>query len=235
MEQLEQKSITSVEVAEMVGKDHSKLLRDIRGYVIQLGQSNIGHSEFFNVSTYTNQQNKELPCYLVTKKGCEFIGNKLTGIKGTEFTAKYINRFNDMEASLGHPKRLSAIEQLQLQNQALLEVNDKVEEVKNDLEEFKQDMPLLGCDMDRITTVIKSVGVKSMGGKDKPAYKDKPLRSKVYSDIHNQLRREFGVSSYKYIKRNQVDKAVDIVKRYTLPYALAVDIEIANCQKQLSC
>ncbi|HCL03109.1 MAG TPA: Rha family transcriptional regulator [Lachnoclostridium phytofermentans] len=100
MNQLEQKTITSVEVAEMVGKDHNKLLRDIRGYVVQLGQSKIGHSEFFNVATYLNNQNKELPCFLVTKRGCEFIGNKLTGIKGTEFTAKYINRFHDMEDAI---------------------------------------------------------------------------------------------------------------------------------------
>ena len=38
-----------------------------------------------------------MPCYLVTKKGCEFIAHKLTGQKGTEFTAKYINRFHEME------------------------------------------------------------------------------------------------------------------------------------------
>ncbi len=38
-----------------------------------------------------------MPCYLVTKKGCEFIAHKLTGQKGTEFTARYINRFHEME------------------------------------------------------------------------------------------------------------------------------------------
>nr|WP_295678873.1 Rha family transcriptional regulator [uncultured Lachnoclostridium sp.] len=234
MNQLEQKAITSVEVAEMVGKDHNKLLRDIRGYVIQLGQSKIGHTEFFSVATYLNNQNKELPCFLVTKKGCEFIGNKLTGVKGTEFTAKYINRFHDMETALTQPKKLSALEQLQLQNQALLEVNDKVDEVKNDLEEFKQEMPLLGCDMDRITTAIRTKGIKCLGGKNTPAYKDKPLRSRVYSDIHTQLRREFGVSTYKSIKRNQVDKAVDIVNKYYLPYVLAVDIADANTKMAIA-
>ena len=31
------------------------------------------------------------------KEGCEFIAHKLTGIKGTEFTAKYIDRFHTME------------------------------------------------------------------------------------------------------------------------------------------
>ena len=97
---IEQKSITSVEVAEMVGKQHNELLKDVRRYVEQLGEVNIPQSDFFTESTYTNSQSKELPCYLVTKKGCEFIGNKLTGIKGTEFTAKYINRFHDMRKLL---------------------------------------------------------------------------------------------------------------------------------------
>lgn len=94
---LEQKYIDSREVAEMVGKEHSKLLRDIRVYSEQLGQSKIGQSDFFTESTYQNSQNKTQPCYLITKKGCEFIAHKLTGVKGTEFTAKYINRFHEME------------------------------------------------------------------------------------------------------------------------------------------
>lgn len=96
----ENEYITSLEVAEMVGKDHNMLLRDIRRYMEQLGQSKIAQSDFFIESAYQNSQNKTMPCYNVTKKGCEFIANKLTGVKGTEFTAKYINRFHDMENQL---------------------------------------------------------------------------------------------------------------------------------------
>lgn len=93
-------SLTSMEVAQMIGKDHSKLLRDIRNYVSQLGEAKIGFTDFFSESTYTTEQNKIMPCYLVTKKGCEFIANKLTGTKGTIFTARYINRFHEMETEL---------------------------------------------------------------------------------------------------------------------------------------
>nr|DAV18899.1 MAG TPA: antirepressor protein [Bacteriophage sp.] len=100
METLDQKFIDSREVAEMVGKEHSKLLRDIRSYTEQLGQANFGQSDFFTESTYINSQNKKMPCYQVTKKGCEFIAHKLTGVKGTEFTAKYINRFHEMEDAI---------------------------------------------------------------------------------------------------------------------------------------
>lgn len=95
-------SITSLEVAQMVGKEHSKLLRDIRTYISQLGEAKIGFTDFFKESTYITEQNKTLPCFLVTKKGCEFIAHKLTGQKGTEFTARYINRFHEMEEGI-HP------------------------------------------------------------------------------------------------------------------------------------
>ena len=100
METLEQKFIDSREVAEMVGKQHNELLKDIRRYAEQLGEGKIPQSDFFTESTYINSQNKKMPCYQVTKKGCEFIAHKLTGVKGTEFTAKYINRFHEMEDAI---------------------------------------------------------------------------------------------------------------------------------------
>lgn len=90
-------TITSLEVAEMVGKQHNELLKDIRRYAEQLGEGKIPHTDFFIESTYVTEQNKTMPCFDVTKKGCEFIANKLTGVKGAVFTAKFINRFHDME------------------------------------------------------------------------------------------------------------------------------------------
>lgn len=99
MNQIEQ-TITSIEVAEMVEKTHANLLKDIRRYCKQLGEVNIDFSDFFKESTYYTEQKKELPCYNVTKKGCEFIAHKLTGVKGTAFTARYINKFHDMEEAI---------------------------------------------------------------------------------------------------------------------------------------
>lgn len=84
----------------MVGKQHNELLKDIRRYAEQLGEGKIPQSDFFTESTYKSDRGKEYPCYNVTKKGCEFIAHKLTGVKGTEFTAKYINRFHEMEDAI---------------------------------------------------------------------------------------------------------------------------------------
>ena len=100
----EAETLDSREVAEMVGKQHKHLLRDINGYIENMKQGTepkvglsaaelkIEPSEFFIPSTYTDSTGRELPCFLVTKKGCEFIANKLTGEKGTKFTALYVTR-----------------------------------------------------------------------------------------------------------------------------------------------
>lgn len=107
MKQLEQ-TLTSMEVAGMVGKRHCDLMRDINRYCKQINEANnglvserkIALADFFRESTYKDEQGKERPCYDITKKGCEFIAHKLTGVKGTAFTAQYINRFHDMEQAL---------------------------------------------------------------------------------------------------------------------------------------
>lgn len=93
-------TLDSREVAEMVGKEHHKLLRDIQKYNEYLSKSNFGLADFFKESTYIDSQGKSRPCYQITKKGCELIAHKMTGEKGTIFSAAYINRFHEMEDAI---------------------------------------------------------------------------------------------------------------------------------------
>lgn len=104
MKNIEQ-TLDSREVAKMVEKEHKFLMRDIRRYIKQIIEGNekyfteckIAPSDFFKESDYKDSTGRTLPCYRITKKGCEFIAHKLTGTKGTIFTARYINRFHEME------------------------------------------------------------------------------------------------------------------------------------------
>ena len=92
--------IDSREVAEVIGKRHDHLLRDIRNYIEIIakgGLPKVGESDFFIESSYKNAQNKEMPCYLLSKMGCELVANKLTGEKGVLFTAAYVVKFNALE------------------------------------------------------------------------------------------------------------------------------------------
>ncbi|HFQ8769775.1 ORF6C domain-containing protein [Clostridioides difficile] len=76
----------------------------------------------------------------------------------------------------------------------------------------------------------KKVATKSLGGHGSKAYKNKSLRGKVYSDIYHQIKREFGVDSYKAIKRCQLDKVLEIVNNYKLPIVFEDEIRLLNSQ-----
>lgn len=97
MNELSQKYLNSREVAEMVGKNHKNLIRDIRNYIDYLNETNFEPVNFFKEDCYKDAKGEVRICYLVSKKGCEFIAHKLTGQKGAEFTAKYIERFHEMQ------------------------------------------------------------------------------------------------------------------------------------------
>lgn len=127
-----------------------------------------------------------------------------------------------------YQKPMSALELLELQTQAIKEVDFKVMKVANELQEFKQDIPILGIETTRITAAVRKKGVYCLGGKESQAYKDKSLRGKVYSDIYGQLKREFGVYTYKAIKRSQCESAMQVIEEYELPLVLQQEISNYN-------
>lgn len=129
-----------------------------------------------------------------------------------------------------YQKPMTTAEQIQLLAQGNVELKEKIEAVNDDLQEFKRDMPLLALECQKITKAKNQKVVPILGGKNAPAYKDNSLRQLVYSDIDAQLRREFGVNTYKAIKRNQCDVAIKIINEYELPMYLKDRIDDANAQ-----
>ena len=93
-------------VAELAGKGHNDLLKDLRQYNTYLQRGKIPATDFWVEDTYKGRNGKTLPCYQISKKGCEFIQHKMTGQKGAIFTAKYINAFHDMGERLQQPQAI---------------------------------------------------------------------------------------------------------------------------------
>lgn len=125
--------------------------------------------------------------------------------------------------------------QIQLLAQGIVEmqeqintVSDTVQAVRSDFDTFKQDCPLFPVDMDRISQTARKKGVEVMGGKSSMAYHDRSIVQMVYRDIYGELHRNFGCRSYKEIARKNIDKAVDVIERYTLPMFLMEKVDKAN-------
>lgn len=134
---------------------------------------------------------------------------------------------------------ISTIKELSPELQAVIavdkrvtKVEESVSKVNDDLQEFKKDLPLLGLECEEIKKAKNRKIVPLLGGKNAPAYKNRSLCSKVYSDINSQLCREFGVSTYKAIKRSQTQAAIQIIAEYKLP--LTLEEQIYDINNQLS-
>lgn len=234
MKQIEQ-TINSIEVAEMVGKLHKNIVRDIRNYISEMDELKIEPVEFFQESTYKDSKGETRPCYNVTKKGCEFIAHKLTGVKGTEFTAKYINRFHDMEEIIQNP-----LEGLSTELQAIIMHDKKIQKIETRIDKLEYDIPLYGCEADEICNHVKRKGVEMLGGKQTNSYRDNKVRAMVYTDIYNQIKREFGLyddkgrfTSYKALKRRYIYEAHELIDAYALPTYLAERVSDCNAQMNM--
>lgn len=86
-------------------------------------------NDFFIPSEYKDSIGRTLPCYLLTKKGCDMVANKLTGEKGVLFTAAYVTAFEKMRRELtcvmpqDFPSALRALADAEEQKMKLLAEN----------------------------------------------------------------------------------------------------------------
>lgn len=102
MNDIETATITTLEIAEMMGIRHSDIVRrlegreskgkHIKGIIEILAERQMALSDFFTPSTYQDSSGKENKCYKCTRMGCEFLANKFTGEKGIIFTANRIRK-----------------------------------------------------------------------------------------------------------------------------------------------
>ena len=114
------------------------------------------------------------------------------------------------------------------------ELKAEVDSIREDLESLKMDLPILPIEADKITEAVRKKGVAVLGGKQSNAYNNRGLRQKLYNNLYSNLKYNFGVKSYKSIKRSQCDKAIEIIQRYEPPFFLTVMIDNENSQHTMT-
>ena len=139
--------------------------------------------------------------------------------------------FINCEKKLKEVKKLSPMELMELQFIALKEQIEKIAQVENRVDKLEEDMPLLQIDCKEIQALVRKKGIEALGGYRSIAYNDNSLRGKVYSDIQQQIRREFGVVRYEAIKRSQLEMAKEIIINYKAPLVLENEIKLLNDQE----
>jgi Rha family phage regulatory protein len=91
-----QPRVTSRDVAEIFGRRHDNVLRDIQRLDCSEGFRLLNFEE----SSFLNAQNKPQPMVEMTRDGFTFLAMGFTGPRAAQFKEAFIAAFNDMEAQL---------------------------------------------------------------------------------------------------------------------------------------
>jgi len=209
--------MTSLDIAELVGKEHKNVMRDIRNEIESLGNE-IGQL-IFEQSTYTNSQNKEQPCYKFGKDGAMQLALKYDAV--TRY--KVIKHIEELELDKKVPVNSTV---------ALLETALKHEmelaEIKTDVDYLKGSMRIDSLQQQEIQQAAKQSIVQALGGKESFAYQE--ISKKVFSAFWNEFKHYFKVPRYGDIPKVKYGEALRFIQLWRPSTILQIEIDSCNSQ-----
>ncbi|UIJ65392.1 ORF6C domain-containing protein [Bacillus cereus] len=221
----------SLMIAEMFEKTHDNVLKDIRKQIEYAGP------EFslvnFHESNYENERGRKYLKYKLTEEAFTLVAMSYNTKEAVQMKIKFIEEFKRMKQHIQNQQQLpkDPMSILKLTFNVLEGQKQEIQDIKSDVKDLRENAPLYAIECDEVSKVVRKLGVLLLGGKESNAYRDVSLRKKVYSDIYSQLHREFGISSYKAIKRHHLDRAIQIInEEYSLPIILEEEITATNAQ-----
>ena len=209
-------TITTIEIAEMLGMKHYKVLEKLegtkdgktKGIIDILNAHDFVVDDYFIKSSYIDAKGETRPCYLVTKLGCDFLANKFTGEKGILFTAKYVKRFDEMEQTIKNPYNLPTT-----YKEALVQLLEKVEENEKLLENNKHKQEVINGFTDDVDIYKKRVIINRICKRRHGNYANR------YKELYKCLRATFHVDLEPRCDGSNLNQAKRKDKLTTIAYA----------------
>ena len=227
----QQQVIDSRDVAEMMGKRHDHLVRDIDNQIEVMSQNpNLGADDYYIESSYQSGTGKSYRCYLLTKLGCEMIANKLTGEKGILFTAFYVKHFNQMEKAM----QVTPEQSLAMLFRSQADLLEDTEVIKEDVKMLKGEMRLSSRDERKLDSSINKRVVEALGGKKSQAYRDASLRQTVFAQFWKEYKNYFGIVLKGDLPRVKLQEANVFIREWTPSTENRMAIHQLNDQIELN-
>ena len=102
---------TSLRVAEVFGKQHKNVLRDIQNLECSDDFRKLNFEPSHIIKQLPNNGSKKLPMYYITRDGFMFLVMGFTGKTAAKWKEAYIKAFNEMEAKIRAEQMAKAIEE----------------------------------------------------------------------------------------------------------------------------
>lgn len=209
--------MTSLNIAELTGKRHADVMRDIRKEVEELGEEIA--QRIFALGYYLDKNKQERPCYEFGKDGAMQLALKYDAV--TRY--KVIKHIDELEQDKKLPVNSTV---------ALLETALKHEmelaEIKTDVDYLKGSMRIDSLQQQEIQQAAKQSIVQALGGKDSVAYKE--ISKKVFSAFWNEFKHYFKVPRYGDIPKVKYGEALRFIQLWRPSTILQIEIDSCNSQ-----
>lgn len=154
-------AVTSLQIAESFGKRHDNVLADVRK-IIETDDDGFALLNFQECS-YTNENNRKMPMYVMSKDGFVLLVMSYTGAEAMRMKKAYIARFNEMEEQIKQATQLpsnylDALKALVASEEEKMKALETVEQQKPMVMVAEERIEKKGCLS--ITDVTKSLGLK---------------------------------------------------------------------------
>ncbi|ASS66248.1 Rha family transcriptional regulator [Paenibacillus sp. RUD330] len=201
----------SREIADVTGKLHKHLLRDIDLYASILTESKIGPSDFFIESSYVDSTGRTLKCYLLTRKGCDMVANKMTGEKGILFTAAYVTKFEEMEKrQQNNVEIMDERQQRVVMMKAMIDHEERMNTVEDRIASIEtkvdEQITLFSGEQRKVQRAVAS-RVYGM-------VEDSNIRSEYFRQLHREIKDRWAVSSYKDVRRIELQELLNYINAW---------------------
>ena len=187
---------------------------------------NIIENEFFKENIDWTKVSLEVTGNLTTDFAISIeFAKHIAMMARTEKSHQYRNYFIECEKKAKNP-----YPQLSKELQAIFVLDERTQRIEKEIEDIKENSMINNYECEQVQNAVKKKGSGILGGKGSVAYQDRSTRTKVYTDIQFTLKRNFGITSYKALKRKQLDKALQILEEYKVPVVLEDKINELNNQ-----
>lgn len=194
----------------------------------QLQYGFVEGEDFTGCKVFNALAKQELQDYAITISMAKEISMIQRTEKGKQARKYFINCEKKLREVVQDPYKA-----LSPELQAIFKIDQKQQALEEKVEDMESNFPLFNIECEELQKLVKKVGTNALGGYGSRAYKDNSLRQKVYKDIQHQLTREFGIGSYKAIKRCQLSLAKEIVQAYRIPTFLQDQVTALNNQLEM--
>ncbi|WP_127532775.1 Rha family transcriptional regulator [Paenibacillus kobensis] len=204
--------VDSREVAEMIGKRHDHLVRDIDTYKSVIDQTpNLGADKFFIENSYSSGTGRKYKCYLLTKQGCDMVANKMTGEKGILFTATYVAKFAEMEQrQVNNVEILDERKQRVVMMKTMIDHEDRIDDVEVKIQSLEAKIDeQITLDSGEQRTVQKSIARRIY-----ELESDSKARPNLFRQLHREVKDRWAVASYRDVRRNELDGLLSYINAW---------------------